>query len=289
MLRRILVKLRNLLIGLIAITAVLGFYGSQIEPIWFQVVRVNIDLPELASTFDGFKIVQISDIHADDSMNQRKLAKIVKIINRQKPDVVAMTGDFSTLEPDVATSKLLEKGLVELSAKGKTLAVMGNHDYFHNPEVVRGILKRDRILELKNSVYTIERGTDKLNFAGVDDYWGKQSRLDLVMQELPEDGVAILLAHEPDFADVSSPENRFALQIPGHSHVGQVRIPFRKPLVLPLYGKKYPLGRYQVGSMIQYTNRGVGMVKPRFRFASRPEITVFTLRKRGLKELGVRS
>ena len=56
MLRRIFVGLRNLLIGLIAIVAILGFYGSQIEPIWFQVVRVNIDLPELASAFDGFKI-----------------------------------------------------------------------------------------------------------------------------------------------------------------------------------------------------------------------------------------
>jgi len=278
-----------MLIAAIVIIAVLGFYGSQVEPNWFQIVRVNIDLSELASAFDGFKVVQISDIHADDSMNQRKLAKIVKIINRQKPDAIAMTGDFSTLEPDAATTKLLEKGLAKLSAKEKTLAVMGNHDYFHNPQIVRGILKRDRILELKNSVYTVERGTDKLNFAGVDDYWGKQSRLDLVMQQLPQDGVAILLAHEPDFADVSSPKNRFALQISGHSHGGQVRIPFRKPLVLPLYGKKYPLGRYQVGSMIQYTNRGVGMVKPRFRFASRPEITVFTLRKRGLKELGVRS
>lgn len=279
-LRRILVKLRDMLILAIAIIAILGFYGSQIEPIWFQVVRVNIDIPELAAAFEGFKIVQISDIHADDSMNHRKLAKIVKIINRQKPDVVAMTGDFSTLEPDAATSQLLEKGLAKLAPQEKALAVMGNHDYFHNPQTIRNILQRDHILELKNSVYTIERGSEKLNLAGVDDYWGKQARLDLVMQQLPQDGVAILLAHEPDFADVSSLENRFSLQMSGHSHGGQVRIPFRKPPVLPPYGRKYPLGKYQVGNMIQYTTRGVGMVKPRFRFACRPEITVFTLRSR---------
>ncbi len=279
-LRRILVGLRNLVITAIAIIAILGVYGSLIEPIWFQVVRVNIDLPELPAAFDGFKIAQISDIHADDSMNQRKLARIVKLINRQQPDVVAMTGDFSTLEPDAATSKLLAEGLGKLSPQEKTLAVMGNHDFFHNPQTIRDILKQDRILELKNSVYTIERGREKLNFAGVDDYWGKQARLDLVMQQLPEDGVAILLAHEPDFADVSSLENRFALQMSGHSHGGQVRIPFRKPPVLPLYGRKYPSGKYRVGNMTQYTSRGVGMVKPRFRFACRPEITVFTLRNR---------
>ncbi|MEO0835693.1 MAG: metallophosphoesterase, partial [Cyanobacteria bacterium J06642_3] len=232
-LRRILVKLRDLLILAIAIVAILGFYGSQIEPNWFQVVRVNVDLPELPAAFEGFKIAQISDIHADDSMNRRKLARIVKIINRQKPDVIAMTGDFSTLEPDKATSRLLTKSFAKLSPQEKTLAVMGNHDFFHNPQTIRDILKRDHILELKNSVYTIERGTEKLNFAGVDDYWGKQSRLDLVMQQLPSEGLAILLAHEPDFADISSGKNRFALQMSGHSHGGQVRIPFRKPPVLP--------------------------------------------------------
>jgi predicted MPP superfamily phosphohydrolase len=86
----------------------------------------------------------------------------------------------------------------------------------------------------------------------------------------------VLLAHEPDFADTSAATGRFALQISGHSHGGQVRLPFMR-LVLPQLGEKYPMGLYQVGGMYQYTNRGLGMVSPRVRFNCRPEITILTL------------
>jgi len=108
-----------------------------------------------------------------------------------------------------------------------------------------------------------------LHVAGVDDVWERQDRLDLVLKATPEAGAAILLAHEPDFADVSAATRRFDLQISGHSHGGQVIIPLRGPPLLPRYAKKYPMGLCQVGSMMQYTNRGVGMVPPRVRFNCR--------------------
>ena len=85
------------------------------------------------------------------------------------------------------------------------------------------------------------------------------------------------MAHEPDFADKSSVVNRFDLQISGHSHGGQVVIPFFGPPVLPRHGRKYPSGLYKVGGMYQYTNRGIGMVFPYVRFLCRPEVTLFTL------------
>ncbi|HYN87535.1 MAG TPA: hypothetical protein VER55_03345, partial [Ardenticatenaceae bacterium] len=100
---------------------------------------------------------------------------------------------------------------------------------------------------------------------------------DRVLAHLPPDGAAILLAHEPDFADISAATGRFDLQLSGHSHGGQVIVPFAGPLIGPRYGQNYPVGRYQVGSMIQYTNRGIGMVAPLVRFNCRPEVTVFTL------------
>ncbi|VEP11295.1 putative phosphohydrolase [Hyella patelloides LEGE 07179] len=277
MFRKIIAWLRNLFVFLIISLVSLSIYATQIEPNWFQVVPINLTFPELASNFEGFKIVQVSDIHTDDSMNPRKLAKIVQIIDSQQPDIIVITGDFFTQTPDTKYIDLLENNLVNLLPKEKTLAVLGNHDHYYNSQIIRDIFQHSNIIELNNSVYTINRGENKLNIAGVDDYWKQKSRLDLVMEQLPQDGVSILLAHEPDFADVSSAENRFALQISGHSHGGQVRIPFRRPPVLPPFGQKYPVGRYQVGSMIQYTNRGVGMVRPRVRFGSRPEITVFTL------------
>lgn len=276
---KILIWLRNFLIFSIVTVVLVSTYATKIEPNWFQVVPVDITIPQLASSFEGFKIAQISDIHTDDSMNQKKLARIIELVDKQQPDIIAITGDFFTKSPDQESIDLLEENLANLLPKEKTIAVLGNHDHTYNPEIIRNIFNNSNILELNNSVYTIQRGEDKLNIAGVDDYWKRKSRLDLVMEQLPSDGVAVLLAHEPDFADVSSVENRFALQMSGHSHGGQVRIPFRLPPVLPPLGKKYPVGRYQVGNMVQYTNRGVGMVKPLVRFGSRPEITVFRLVK----------
>jgi predicted MPP superfamily phosphohydrolase len=94
---------------------------------------------------------------------------------------------------------------------------------------------------------------------------------------LKDDSAAILLAHEPDFADISMRTNRFDLQVSGHSHGGQVVFPFYGPPILPYLGQKYPSGLYRVGSMLQYTNRGVGMIDPPIRFNCPPEITMFEL------------
>jgi predicted MPP superfamily phosphohydrolase len=103
-------------------------------------------------------------------------------------------------------------------------------------------------------------------------------QLNSVIEALPSDGAAILLAHEPDFADESARSGRFDLQVSGHSHGGQVAIPFFGPPVLPYLGRKYPAGLYKVGNMFQYTNRGVGMARLPFRFNCPPEITIFTLK-----------
>ncbi|ELS02341.1 putative phosphohydrolase [Xenococcus sp. PCC 7305] len=252
-------------------------YTIQIEPYWFEIVSVNITIPQLAPAFKNFKIVQISDLHVDTSMNRRKLDKIVQIINQQQPDIVAITGDFFTYKPDFVSTNLLTNALQKLTPKEKTIAVLGNHDYYSDPSIIRKILAQSNVLELENNVYTIKRGLEKLQIAGLDDYLMGKSRLDLVLAQLVTDDVTILLVHEPDFADISAPTGKFDLEISGHSHGGQVRFPFRQPDVLPPYGRKYPLGRYQIGNMIQYTNRGVGMIPPAIRFNSRPEITVFIL------------
>ena len=277
MLSSLFIWLRNLAILGIFLVISLSVYATKIEPNWFQVVPIDINVPKLASSFEGFKIVQISDIHADDSMTPQKLSRIVKIVDKQEPDIIAITGDFFTRKPNKKSAELLKNNLIHLLPKEKTVAVLGNHDHYYNPQIMRKILKQSNVLELENSVYTVHRGEDVLSIAGVDDYWKQKARIDLVMEKLPAKGAAVIMAHEPDFADISAKSDRFALQMSGHSHGGQVRLPFFPPPVLPALAKKYPIGRYQVGNMVQYTNRGIGMGKPLIRFAARPEITVFTL------------
>jgi predicted MPP superfamily phosphohydrolase len=155
--------------------------------------------------------------------------------------------------------------------------VLGNHDYWTDADAVRAALLACGIQNLSNDVFTLSKGGEQLHIAGVDDTWEKHDRLDLVLEKLPPSGAAVLLAHEPDFADRSAETGRFDLQLSGHSHGGQVVLPFFGPPILPHLGRKYPTGLFQVKDMFQYTNRGVGMIAPYVRFNCRPEITVFTL------------
>jgi uncharacterized protein len=111
----------------------------------------------------------------------------------------------------------------------------------------------------------------------VGDVFEEEDDLDLVLTQLPPTGAAIMLAHEPDFADETAATGRFGLQLSGHSHGGQIRIPFINRGFRPKLARKYPIGRYQIGNMTQYTNRGIGTVKVYARFNCRPEISVFTL------------
>ena len=274
-----IIWLRNCLFTLLAIATFGLVYVFQIEPQWFEVVSVEVNIANLAPAFDGFKIVQISDFHTDTSMNSRKLNKIVELVNQQQPDLIAMTGDYVTTKLNNKTSSLLSNALKQLSPREATVAVLGNHDYWANPNRTLGLLASSNAIALSNSLHVMERGDAKLVVAGVDDYWEQKSDLDKVLKQLKTlDNVpAILLAHEPDFADISAASHRFALQLSGHSHGGQVKLPFGKPPVLPPFAHKYPLGRYQVEQMVQYTNRGVGMVLPAVRFNCRPEITVLSL------------
>jgi uncharacterized protein len=262
-------------IALVALAIFLGiFYVTRVEPSWIEVRAISMPLPHLAPQFSGYRVVQLSDIHADRWMTAERLAKIVHRVNELKPDLVVLTGDFVTGSAEEFSPNLV--AFSELHPVDKTLAVMGNHDVWTNPLMIQGVLEAAGVQVLNNQVATLQRKSAQLSIAGVDDIWSKRARLDRVLAALPSEGAAILLAHEPDFAEQSAATGRFDLELSGHSHGGQVKLPFVKR-VLPPLAYKYPIGQYKVGNMIQYTNRGVGTSGLHLRFNCRPEITVFTL------------
>ena len=256
-----------------------------VEPGWLAVEQVTLKLPRLAPAFSGFRLVQLSDIHYGDWMNRERLQQVIRLVQAQEPDLVVMTGDYLLGHVWNASVRALLEEMVEefrvLTAKYPTLAVLGNHDYWTNAANVRVGLRNAGIRNISNDVHTLEKNGERFHIAGVDDIWEGHDRLDVVLDRLPEDGAAILLAHEPDFADTSAETGRFDLQLSGHSHGGQVVLPFIGAPVLPYLGWKYPSGLYRVGEMFQYTNRGVGMASIKVRFNCRPEITVFTLQSNG--------
>ena len=156
---------------------------------------------------------------------------------------------------------------------------MGNHDHWLGAEKIREILKRSNIIDVSNDFHTIFHDEDALlHIAGVDSVMLGLNRLDLVMEKLPKEGPAILLAHEPDFADISSSTGRFSLQISGHSHGGQFIIPGLGTFIRGPHFLKYPVGKYMVGDMVQYTSRGLGTNVFWLRINCDPEITIFKLK-----------
>lgn len=257
-------------------------YGYWIEPTWLKVEKVNLELQRLAPAFHGVKIAQISDIHMGGWMNAERLQHVVDAVVAQQPELLLLTGDFLIGHIfDKSSEQSIQDliGILAPLAKSiPSLAILGNHDYWTNADAVREMLRSCNIPDLTNSVFTWSRGSANLHVCGLDDIWEGDVRLNEVLDQLPQDGAAILLAHEPDYADTSAKTGRFDLQISGHSHGGQVVLPFYGAPILPYLGRKYPNGLYEIGNMYQYTNRGVGMIDPPVRLNCPPEITLFTLK-----------
>ena len=254
-------------------------YGFFMEPKRFAVETVRLKLPRLSPRFSGLRVAQISDIHMGGWMNPERLQRVVDLVLAQDPDVLLITGDFLLgYDFDHASRQSLEDlvvGLSPLADSVPTFAVLGNHDYWINSKAVRGMLRAAGITDLTNRVFTLTREDEHLHLCGVDDVWDGNVRLDDVLAQLNGDGAAILLAHEPDFADTSAATGRFDLQLSGHSHGGQIVLPIIGPPRLPYLGRKYPSGLYKVREMFQYTNRGVGMARLPIRINCPPEITLF--------------
>jgi uncharacterized protein len=294
---------------ILAVTLLFLTYIFHIEPNWYDVNEVTLTLPHLPAAFDKYRIVQLADFHVDNERDVDRLKKIVQITTEQQPNLVVMTGDYITEQvraPKVDNKhydtmpklNLLEMitsltggkdrrpaeihlptlatGLQQLHAPDGVIAVLGNHDHWEDNSQFMKNFQDLKIKVLKNDLTTIQRGQDYLQIAGVRDFLMKEADLQPILTKMGATQGAILLAHEPDFADISAATNKFDLQLSGHSHGGQVYIPGMKRITPPL-AYKYPAGQYQVNQMIQYTSRGVGIVTPRVRFNCRPEITVLTL------------
>ena len=265
-----------------AAAALLGagcyLYGREVEIRRVEIKPLTLTLPRLAQEFDGYRLVQIGDLHLDDWTKPERLSGIVEKVNAQRPDLIAIMGDFASRSAKQLDTRQLTGALRELRASDGVLTILGNHDYLTGVELIRRCIREASVTELVNDVHTLRRGGATLHVAGIDDVMEGGSRLDLVLRDLPDSGAAILLAHEPDFADVSAATGRFDLQLSGHSHGGQVRVPLLMRLALPPFSQRYTSGLYRVDGMLQYTNRGLGFVDMRLRFLCRPEITVLTLR-----------
>ena len=252
------------------------FTGWKFNPNKIRISDIPIKLPKLPLEFEDYRIAQISDFHLGSWLDEQALVQIVDIVNQLEPDLIAVTGDFVNSNPERYAPVLIQT-LSNLIAKDAIVAVLGNHDHYSEPDIIREVLKESNIIELSNRVYPIQRNSSYLYLTGVDDHLAKKDDLESVIDQIPDGSTTILLAHEPDYADISSKSGTFDLQLSGHSHGGQICLPYFGSLYLPRYGRKYPSGIYRINGMVLYTNRGLGTSWLPFRYNCPPEIALLTL------------
>jgi predicted MPP superfamily phosphohydrolase len=285
--RRDFLKLTTAVSLQAVVLGLLGYkYSTDWEMNWIDITHLSLKLPRLEPAFKGLKLVQLSDFHLGQWLTREQLDNVINLVLEQSPDYVLLTGDFVEYRPykrpnEWATYEksleIIRDSFSTLSASRPTLAILGNHDHRVGTEWIQSALAEAGVTVLRNSVHTVKRGQSKLHFAAVDDVLEQMDEFEKVMGTLPADGAAILLVHEPDFADLSAATGRFDLQLSGHTHGGQIVLPLVGPPILPTLGRKYPSGLYHVNDMLVYTNRGVGVTTVNARFNCRPEITIFSL------------
>lgn len=267
--------------------AALAADTALIAPNFPRIVRKEILLRRWPERLEGFTIALLSDFHYDPYFSVHPLRSSISMVNGLRPDLIALTGDFVT-EPFHANklNRARAAGAAEpcaqllrqMQAPYGLWAVLGNHDVVTDPNRVITALRAVGIQVLGNQSVPIEGTGTRFWLAGVDDVLEDRSDLDAALSKVPANEPVLLLAHEPDFADYVAgfPVD---LQLSGHSHGGQVRIPFVRPLWLPPLAKKYIWGLYKIGGLTLYTNPGLGTVGLPVRMNCPPEITLLTLRR----------
>jgi predicted MPP superfamily phosphohydrolase len=259
--------------------------STVFEPNRPRVVKVDLPLGRWPERLNGFTVALLSDFHYDPGFSVHPIHAAIGMVNDLHPDLIALAGDFVSMplfdgddEKAARTAEPCAHLLTQMRSTHGLWAVMGNHDYYTNPRTVTALLEAEGIHVLANRSSAIETDGARFWLAGVNDVQSQTANLDQTLYGVPKVEATILLAHEPDYADQAA---RFPidLQLSGHSHGGQIRIPFMGPLYLPELARKYVWGMYRVGNLSLYTNPGLGTVGLPVRLHCPPEITLLTLRR----------
>lgn len=247
-----------------------------------RIVRKEFTLARWPRRMEGFTVAMLSDFHYDPYFSCHPLHAAIPMVNELRPDMIVLTGDFVTKPTFGSDEKAAYEAdpcarvLRQLSAPYGLWAVLGNHDAATDYRHVTEALQSQGIRVLANQSAPIERDGGRFWLAGVTDVLSHSADLPKTLDNVPGAEATILLAHEPDFADRAS-KYPIDLQLSGHTHGGQIRLPWLPPLYLPKMGKKYVWGTYQVGPLALYTNPGLGTIEVPVRLNCPPEITMITL------------
>src|SRR5574337_1647790 len=216
----------------------------------------RIPVPNLPAAFSGFRIVQLTDLHYGFLMPLGLVRHVVRRANELRPDIIVCTGDY--VHDNNATDQIdtVWPVLSRLRAPLGVYSVLGNHDHWASTSRSDHWLKRTG-QDLRHKVKRIDRGGQSIWLAGAGDLWQDHNDLDALLRPVPEQACRIVLAHNPDTADMPHTA-RVDLMISGHTHGGQMNIPLIGTPVLPVKNKNYTSGlkRSKRGGQV-FISRGI--------------------------------
>ena len=275
------IKFLLIIILVISLTIVYARYGGTRGLITKEYkIETNID-----NSFDGLKIVHFSDLHYLRITNKETTKNIIKEINILNPDIVVFTGDLIDKDYTPTNTDIndLKELLLSIKSKYGKYSVIGNNDNKIR-ETIEDIYTNSNFILLNND-YDIIYGNnnDKLFIGGLDTYSYDKSDIDKVMTYFADNediNYKIILVHEPDYIDIiNSKYNDINLVLSGHSHNGQVNIPYVKKLFLPFGSRKYYENYYKVSNTDLYISSGLGESRINFRIFNKPSINFYRINK----------
>jgi predicted MPP superfamily phosphohydrolase len=253
-------------------------YPVFIEPSIVRVNKYRVPIPRLPKSFNGFTIVHLTDLHHGPLVSLAFLKKVLQRADSIPRDLTICTGDYVHERDSTGQIDRVWPLIEKLRAPHGVFSTLGNHDHWADTERSVYWLKKTG-QDLRHKSRCIELHGERLWFVGAGDLWEDHKNIDTLMSGIPENECRIVLAHNPDTAD-SDFDIPVDLMVCGHTHGGQVRIPFAGPPVLPVKNKRYSSGLKKSNRGMQlFISRGIGWAVYPVRFNCLPEIAVLELVK----------
>lgn len=255
------------------LAAGIAWYARFVHPYRLRIGQEVIQLPRQHSGLNGLTIAFVTDTHVGPHFSVSHLSPMIDHLRELKPDILLMGGDYICESPRFMDDAAKALGEMVKTARLGTWGVLGNHDLANVRERIIEPLQSVGIRVLENDAVCVAAEGGEIWIAGIADAMLAKPDLARAFSVIPVDAATIVLWHEPDLAEHTA---RFApmLQLSGHTHGGQVRIPGIGAIALPTLGRRYVSGRYMVGDMPLYVSNGIGMYRPPVRLNCLPELTV---------------
>ena len=277
---KILIRKRLLLSIAFVVVMVLTVWGFVIEPNRLVVNEVSLPITEVDARFGNLKVALISDLHVGSPwVDLKKLHDVVAKTNAVKPDLILLAGDFvaeSVIGGHFLDAESIAAELGNLSAPLGTFAVLGNHDWVYDGKRVTTALTSVGIHVIENGAVRINRDGKHIWLLGIADAWTRKPDFSKALADVTDDAPVMAFTHNPDIFP-NAPQ-RVLLMLAGHTHGGQVNLPFVGRLVVPSkYNQRYAIGHVIENGRHLYVSPGVGTSIFPVRFMVPPEITVLDL------------